>query len=498
MKKSIITACCLLCVIGLYAVQQKNENGKMGRPPLPPDFDGEFKDFPDGFGKIPDETEPELIAAVEVSEESKTLSDQTISTDESDKSGVLAKNRAFLTLSNSVVNKTGDSSNDGQSNFYGLNGALVANSNASIVLQNVTVNSDADGSNAVFATGEDSKINAENLKIRTKKNSSRGLDATYGGKITAKNVDIETEGAHSAAFATDRGEGTIIVDGGTARTKGEGSPVIYSTGNISVRNLEGVSEGSEIAVIEGKNSITLNKVKLIGGTKNRREEGSGIMLYQSMSGDANRGTSVFRANDSVLTSTSDGAFFYITNTIAEIDLSSTTLENESGLLLNVAGNTSERGWGRRGCNGGILTFSSANQKLEGDIRVDAISKADLHFGAKTDFTGAINKELLTSNVNLKISKSATITLTGDSYVNELINEDSDFSNIESNGYTIYYNKRSKANAYLKGKSYDLKGGGKLVGIEMKETKLPTPSKKRFKKGGKRPPEPPKGKAPNMM
>ncbi len=435
----------------------------------------------------------ETLTATRLAEGSaEALNGETITAAEADKSVLVARNGAGVTAKNVTLEKTGgDTSNEGESNFYGLNAAVVAESESLISLQKANVTTNADGANAVFATGNKSSVMAKNLTIRTQKNSSRGLDATYGGSIVAENVDVVTQGAHSAAFATDRGEGNVTVTGGKAATNGEGSPVIYSTGNITVKNLTGSAENSEIAVIEGKNSVTLEKVKLTGGTKNRRDEGSAssaVMLYQSMSGDANRGVSTFTARNSELTSRSDGAFFYVTNTSAVINLTGNKLTNPNETLLLASGNESNRGWGKPGANGGNVTLHTAKQTLAGNVVSDSISRINLKFGAGTNFTGAINGEK-TGLVNLTLARKAKVTLTADSYVNELKDEDASFKNIVSNGHTLYYNKKAKANADLKGRTILLPDGGKLLAYEMdlsdssdrtknadKGTKIPLPNR----------------------
>ena len=420
---------------------------------------------PPEFGTVQDEAEPELKALQEADGELKTITGAHISAENKDESALLSKNGGSLSVSGSQIKKIGDSTNDGQSNFYGLNAAVVAKEGSSITLSGVEIESDADGSNAVFATGSGAKINAKNLKISTKQNSSRGLDATYGGEVIAENVDITTEGAHSAAFATDRGEGFISVSGGSAKTSGEGSPVIYSTGDISVKNITGLAKGSEIAVIEGKNSIKIENSSLEGSGP------AGIMLYQSFSGDAGIGESSLVVRSSTLKSNSKGAFFYITNTKSKIDISNTNLDFTSPVLLRASGNNSERGWGRRGANGGTVDFSANNQSLSGSIECDEISAVNLNFGDKTRFSGAINSEN-EGRVNLSLSISAVISLTADSFVDVISDSDAKFRNIESNGHNLYYNKTAPENKKLKGKTVKLAGGGKLIGIEVqrKETK----------------------------
>ena len=68
-------------------------------------------------------------------------------------------------------------------------------------------------------------------------------------------------------------------------------------------------------------------------------------------------------------------------------------------------------------------------------------------------------DIASKNVNLYLDKNAKVELTADSYLNDFIDADKKFKNITSNGYTLYYNAKSKANSYLKGKSIKLKDGG---------------------------------------
>ena len=420
--------------------------------------------IPPGFGTVRDEEKPQLNASEEADGKARNISGAHITAENENESAVLSKNGGSIAVSGSEIKKTGNTTNDGQSNFYGLNAAVVAETGSSVSLTGVQIESDADGANAVFATGSGAKITAKNVKIITKQNSSRGLDATYGGTVSAENVEISTAGAHSAAFATDRGEGIISVSGGSAKTAGEGSPVIYSTGNISVKNITGTATGAEIAVIEGKNSINIESSNLSGAGPN------GIMLYQSFSGDAEIGESVLSVKNSTLKSRSAGAFFYITNTKSKIDISNTNLEFSSPVLLRASGNNSERGWGRRGKNGGTVDFSAQNQVLSGNIECDEISAVNLAFGDGVRFTGAINAKNAGA-VTLSLSKNALVTLSADSYVDSISDADGKFKNIQSNGFNLYYNKNAAANKKLKGKSYKLQGGGKLIGIAIERKQI---------------------------
>ena len=130
----------------------------------------------------------ELTAAKVVDGTQATLSGETYNATETDANAVLVRNSGELSLSKATLSKTGDSSSADASNFTGQNAIFLA-ADSTATLSDLTLTSDADGANAVFATGSKSKVTAKNLRIHTKNNSSRGLDATYGGTIEAQDVD---------------------------------------------------------------------------------------------------------------------------------------------------------------------------------------------------------------------------------------------------------------------------------------------------------------------
>ncbi|SFT85037.1 hypothetical protein SAMN02910356_02408 [Selenomonas sp. GACV-9] len=391
----------------------------------------------------------ELTACEIADDETRTCDGLTLNAQNSNESAFLVRKGGSVTLTNSALSKTGDSSSADASNFSGQNAVFLA-SNSTAVLKNITLRSDADGANAIFATGQNATIKAEHIVIHTKNNSSRGLDATYDGTIEANDVDITTEGAHCGALATDRGEGSVIVTGAKLTTSGEGSPCIYSTGNIQLTDGRGEATGSEIAVVEGKNSITLNNSGLTGHVKH------GVMLYQSFSGDAGIGEATFTAKDSTLNNLSAGPMFYITNTTAVANLENTQLCQAGDVLVNA---TSDR-WGSEDKNGGIFTLNACNQQLNGKILANNLSQVTLNLGNGANWTGSFNEDYQADKAVLQLSKAASWNVTADSYLTVISDDDSAFANINSNGHKVYYDKSS--NPALGGKTYDLPGGGKLL------------------------------------
>ncbi len=374
------------------------------------------------------EVDPSTFKGTTIVTENKSIAHESMTNTTADQNAFIGKNKAVIDIENSVFDKTGDTTSDDNSNFRGQNAVVLGIEGSQINIKGSNITSNSKGSNAVFATGEGSVINVENTNIHTKSDSSRGLDATYKGTVNGKNLTITTEGAHSATLATDRGEGTITTEAAKLTTSGEGSPVIYSTGNIIVNNVNGIANNSEIGVVEGKNSITLTNSNVTGYKDN------GFMLYQSFSGDAENGIARLKAENNTLTTHATGAFLYVNNTTAEVDLSNNAISmpNTSTLVKAAA----DSRWGKTGENGGHLTLRTSNQELSGNIMADSISTIALDMTNGSSLVGAVNTDNTAKEVTVKLSKDSNWILTGDSYVKSLNNEDTTGSNIHSNGYKL--------------------------------------------------------------
>ena len=374
------------------------------------------------------EANPNTFTGTTVVTENKSIAHELMSNTTSDQNAFIGKNKAIVNIENSVFDKTGNTTSNDNSNFHGQNAVILGIDGSQINIKGSNITSNSNGSNAVFATGEGSVITVENTNIHTKSDSSRGLDATYKGTVNGKHLTITTEGTHSATLATDRGEGTITAEAAKLTTSGEGSPIIYSTGNITADYITGEAKNSEIGVVEGKNSITLTNSNVTGYKDN------GFMLYQSFSGDAESGIARLKAENNALTSHATGAFIYVNNTTAEVNLTGNTISTPNTTTLVKAAADSR--WGKTGENGGHLTLRTSNQALNGNIVADAISTIALDMTNGSSLVGAINTDNTAKEITLKLSKDSTWTLTGDSYVKSLTNEDTTGSNIHLNGYKL--------------------------------------------------------------
>ena len=405
-----------------------------------------------GFGGGNSSADIEYTSATTISQ-SDSQDGKTYSSTTSDESALMIATSEDVTITDAVVAKTGDSDGGDNCNFYGLNAAVLVKDGSTTTISGATITSDADGANGVFsyggnkgqngASGDGTTVNISDSTITTTGDGSGGIMTTGGGSTNAENLTIETSGRSSAAIRTDRGGGTVTVNGGTYTTNGLGSPAIYSTADIGVSNATLISNLSEGVCIEGKNSITLTDCDMTANNTQMNGNASfldTIMIYQSMSGDADSGTSSFDMSGGSLTSKS-GHVFHVTNTNAVISLDNVKITNEDSdnILLSVC----DDGWS--GADN-IATLNAKNQILEGMILVGSGSTLDLNLTNSSAFTGSISGKITNAKgdtvstevgtVNVTLDSTSTWTLTADTYITSF---DGDVSNIVSNGYTLYVN-----------------------------------------------------------
>lgn len=329
--------------------------------------------------------------------------------------------------------------------FYGMNAALLATDGAQVTIENVIVTSSAQNGNGIFSYGSGTSVTVKDTSITTTADNSGGIQTTGGGATYAENLTVSTAGNSSAAIRSDRGGGTVQVSGGSYESSGYNSPAVYSTATISVENALLTAHNSEALVIEGKNSIALTDCT-VSGSMSAQNSASGsenvhaVMIYQSMSGDAEIGTSSFSMTGGSLTGKA-GDLFYITNTHCLLELSGVTLiqDDASGALMRICGNSASRGWGTAGSNGAQVECTLRGQTLSGNILVDTISSLTLDLTENSDFTGTLNiyenaqgGTPVSGNITLTIEEGSTWTLTGDCTLSTLIN----YGTIHFNGFTI--------------------------------------------------------------
>lgn len=412
-----------------------------GTPPDKPDGDNAGQSG-SGFGGSGEVTQGDSANTID---SDGTYSNESY-TSTGDDENALRVDGATVTLDGITVDKSsGSSSNTEDGDFYGMNAALLATNGATVTIKNATVTSSAQNGNGVFSYGDGTTVNISDSTITTTADNSGGIQTTGGGTTNASNLTVETSNNSAAAIRSDRGGGTVNVDSGTYTSNGYNSPAVYSTADITVKNATLTANNSEALVIEGENSIALENCDVSGNMSDTEGTSSdenvhNVMIYQSMSGDANVGTSEFSMTGGTLTS-NNGDMFYITNTNCVISLSDVTITNKGSdsYLMNICGNSASHGWGTAGSNGAQVTFTASDQTLDGDIVVDTISTLNMTLSDNSTFNGTINiidnadgGTAVSDNAVVTIDSGSTWNLTGNCTISSLTNN----GMINFNGYTI--------------------------------------------------------------
>ena len=264
-----------------------------------------------------------------------------------------------------------------------------------------------------------------------------------GAAVTLDGITVDKSAG--ATSNTENGD-FYGVNAALLATNGATVTIKNATVTSSAQNGNGVfSYGSGTTVNISDSTITLENCTVTGNMSDTQGASSdenvhNVMIYQSMSGDADVGTSTFSMTGGSLTGR-NGDLFYVTNTHCVLTLSGVTLRNEDAdaYLLRIVGNSASHGWGAAGANGAQVEFTADAQTLEGDIVVDTISTLDLTLKNGSSFTGTVNimenaegGTAVSDNAVVTIESGCTWTLTGDCVITSLVNN----GTIDFNGYTI--------------------------------------------------------------
>ena len=354
--------------------------------------------------------------------EDTTVSNETIESTGTDENAALISSGASVTLDNDTITRTSEDSKGGDnSSFYGVGAAVLATDGTAYV-KDGSVTTDAAGGAGLFAYG-DGTVYASGTIVKTTQDTSGGVHVAGGGTLYGWDLDVETNGESSAAIRSDRGGGTMVIDGGNYVSNGVGSPAVYSTADIAVSNATLTANGSEAICIEGLNSIHLYDCDLTGNMSDLDQNDNTwtVILYQSMSGDSEVGNSTFQMDGGSLTS-ENGGVFYTTNTESTITLNNVDINynDDNEFFLQCTGNTNQRGWGQSGVNGADCHFTGISQDMQGDVIWDSISDLDFYLTEGSSLTGAVVDDESYAGeggegyCNVYVSADSTWTVTGDS------------------------------------------------------------------------------------
>ncbi len=374
---AILMALCLMLSLGAMAASGEMSGGSSGGMGMPPGGGSSGK--PDSYDAVLDVTEDQDISGV------------TMESKNGDENVIHVYEGATAHISDSSFKNGGTGSSGDASSFYGV-GATLFVSDGEMYVSDVEIDSETAGGAGVFAY-DTGVAYVSNATITTTEASAGGLHVAGGGTLYAWDCDVTTSAPMAAAaIRSDRGGGTMVIDGGSYVTEG-GTGAVYVTADISIHDAYLYTGGSEAVAIEGKNTIRLFDCDLTGNMlSGELNDGKvwNIIVYQSMSGDADVGTSEYDMIGGSLTCNA-GPVLYNTNTSSYITFQDVdvTYGDDTTYWLQVTGNSSSRTWGKAGANGANCVFTGSSQEMQGDVVYDTISNLDFYMLDGSELDGAI-------------------------------------------------------------------------------------------------------------
>ncbi len=183
-------------------------------------------------------------------------------------------------------------------------------------------------------------------------------------------------------------------------TEDKTSTTDVGAGEISIKEASSdnmqLSFGNFIVTI-GNKTVTLSGAyvvdgidAVIDGGEWSSSENNGVMLYQSMSGDAadsdaTGSVSTLTMTNTTITSELDEPMFYITNTSSVINLNGGN--NLTAKLGNLVSAGTGKG-GNNGSNGGKLTLNISGESYRDSITADDISSVTVNLSDGAEFIGS--------------------------------------------------------------------------------------------------------------
>lgn len=178
----------------------------------------------------------------------------------------------------------------------------------------------------------------------------------------------------------------------------------------------------------------------------------------------------FRSSHLRVTASSAPALWF-GNTIAAVNLYSTKLTTESGLLLvaNSSQVTQEFSYfagaeENAAIEPAEVAVTVQESSLDGDLVVYNGSTVAWDLAAHSVWTGKVvlgDGGDVNGSVSVALDASSKWIVTGDSVVGNFTNEDASLTNVESAGFEVVYDASAEGNAWLNGSTYELTGGGSL-------------------------------------
>ncbi len=340
-----------------------------------------------------------------------------------DENVIHVSGNADVTITHTAITRTSkDSAANAKNDFYGVGAAVIA-TDGTAVLEHCQITTDANGGSAVASIGA-GVVRIFDSTIQTAGEHADGLLVSERGMIDAQNLTVETSGAHSSAVQMGRGDGSIIVDGGTYLTTGDYSPAIFGLSNqkeeggvsmTAIHHATMSASESEAVLLDGNHILHLYDTELASKlTVKKRRAGMPNALWSILLLNNNEESEFQMVGGSI--TTQEGGVIYAKNSKAGLYLSNVSIHypKQTDFFLCLFASS--------------MKFTAVHQSIIGDLIASNASKLTLYLKDASTLTGAILMKKVQSDeedrtdIVVNIAADATWIVTGDSVVTSLHQE----------------------------------------------------------------------------
>lgn len=362
--------------------------------------------------------------ALEVVSEDSSLAGLELLQDEYDSSVIVVENGATLNLSDSQLQKAGEK----KGSAFGINSALLLLENTTLNMSGTTILLNSEDTPAFSALKAQAQLRGSTLNSIQSKSPLCNFEEST---VTMQGTNMNSS-ADRSALITQKNSSTRVEDA-TLTTQGSGSPFFDGSGR-----LEGVS-----LLINMYQSLLAN---IEAGSEVYLKDSLFVFPGQSYPAFFTFGEgediTTLELNRNVLGIYDNYNYYnYYPATSIQIEKGLFTMDH-SRVILNLSGNVfavvpQNFLW----MVGSESVVNVVSQSISGSARLDAESDLTLNLTAASSYNGTINPDHNGGKVSLNISADSALVLSGDSYVDALYDEDGTYSNIVTNGYTLYVNNQ---------------------------------------------------------
>lgn len=312
-----------------------------------------------------------------------------------------------------------------------------------------------------FASQKDSILTMANgnLSVNASTIKSYGYDAVAlkeGGKAQITSSTVSASEANGVNISSSS---RLQLNGSTIKADGKVTSMFGAVVKGGTLDLEesviSTDKFSSISLLGGSvlNIKDSSKVEVNGkGVSAIVVQGDDVSDNET---DSTNTTSTEITVDNSKIITNKASLLQLKDCVASVVLSNSEISCDS--VVNYDQNKVDQTYGS------TLNLTLKNQELNGDIITDYKTNVNLHIGSGSVYKGSVDTDCR-QMVNIELDSDGKLMLSGTSYVNKLILEDTALNNIDLGGNILYYNKNNPANDYLAAETYTL-GSGEIVPFE---------------------------------